>query len=292
MNVEEKTLLLIDANSLIHRFYHALPPLTSPKGEPTASLYGISQVMLKILREIKPDYMAAAFDRPEPTFRDEMFKDYKAHRPKAADELISQIIRSHDVFDKFKVKTFELAGYEADDIIGTLVEKFRGESQLKIMIFSGDLDALQLVQDDKVVVQFLLKGISETKTYNEAAVLERYGLKPAQLPEYKGFVGDASDNIPGVKGIGPKTALTLIKDFGTVEEVFNSLSIISEKVVKKLEGHADEAILSKKLAIINRNVPIFLESVHDLQITPFDVVELSVFFRELGFESLVKRIHG
>lgn len=285
-----KTLLLIDANSLIHRFFHALPPLTTPKGEPCGALYGLSQVLLKIFREIRPSHMAAAFDRPEPTFRDELFKDYKAHRPPTADTLIAQLQRAHDVFDLFGVKTFEIPGFEADDIIGTLVERFRSEPDTVISVFSGDLDTLQLVQDDKVVAEFLIKGVTETKRYNEAAVVLRYGLMPSQLPDYKGFVGDASDNIPGVKGIGPKTILPLLQKYGSVEGVFAALPQLTEREQKKIKGHEAEALLSKKLGTIHRNAPLYFETIDELRAAPLDQTKLAAFFAEFGFQSLAKRV--
>lgn len=288
--VGPKTLLLIDSNSLIHRFFHALPPLTTPTGAPCGALYGLSQVLLKIFREVKPTHIAAAFDRPEPTFRDEMFKDYKAHRPPTATELINQLQRSHDLFDVFGAKTFEIPGFEADDIIGTLAERFRREPDTTIVIFSGDLDTLQLVEGDKVIVDFLIKGITETKRYNEAAVIERYGLLPIQLPDYKGFVGDPSDNIPGVKGIGPKTILPLLQQYKTVEALFEALPAFGEKLQKKFVGREGEAKLSKQLATIHRNAPLYFETIDELCVGPLDAPKIEALFAELGFQTLVKRL--
>lgn len=287
-----KKLLLIDANSLIHRFFHALPPLTTPTGEPIGAIYGLAQVCLKILRELKPTHIAAAFDRPEPTFRDEMFKAYKAQRPPTASELIPQIARAHDLFDKFKVKTFELPGFEADDIIATLAEKFRAAPDVTTLIFSGDRDILQLVEDDKVIVEFLIKGITETQRFNEAAVKEKFGLAPTQLNDYKAFIGDTSDNIPGVKGVGPKTALPLILEFNTAEGVFENLGIIPQKIAKKLEGQKDIALLSKRLSILDRHAPIYFDSVDDLVWAPVNMDELKKYFAELGFNSLVRRLEA
>jgi DNA polymerase-1 len=284
-----KILLLLDTNSLIHRFYHALPPLTTPKGEPVGSIYGLSQVLLKIFREIKPNYIAACYDRPEPTFRDELYKEYKAQRPKADEALVLQIIRTRELFSRFGVKNVELPGYEADDLIGTLAEKFKSEPDLQIVIFSGDLDNLQLVEGKKVVVDFLLRGITEVMRYDEPAVVAKYGLSPAQLPDLKAFVGDASDNIPGVAGVGPKTAQPLIKEFGTVEEVYNSLGIIPDKVLKKIANQKDTAVMSKKLATIVRDAPIQLK-LEDLSVKPLDTKILKDYFMELGFRSLVDRI--
>jgi len=285
-----KTLLLIDTHALVHRFFHALPPFTGPKGEPTNALYGMSGVLIKIIKDQKPDYIAAATDRPEKTFREEQFKEYKIQRPPAANELVAQLIRMPELFENFGVKVFSVAGYEADDIIGTLVEKFREEPDLKIVVLSGDLDILQLVQDDKVVAQMFKTGITETVIYNEEAVVAKYGLKPSQLPDYKGFIGDNSDNIPGVKGIGPKTIVPLLQEFITAEEVYNSLGIIPEKTFKKLEGHKEEAFFSKKLATIQRDVPLALASLEELKTQPLNVEKLADFFKSLGFESLVKRL--
>lgn len=287
-----KKLLLLDANSLIHRFFHALPPLTTPKGEPIGAIYGLSQVCLKILRELKPTHIAAAFDRPEPTFRDGMYKEYKAQRPPTANELVAQIIRAHDLFDKFKIKTFELPGFEADDIIATLAEKFRAEPDMTVSIFSGDRDSFQLVEGDKVVVEFLIKGITETQRFNETAVKEKFGLLPSELNDYKAFVGDASDNIPGVKGVGPKTALPLIQEYKTAEAVFENIGLLPAKVYKKLEGQQEIALLSKKLSTLDRHAPIYFDSVDDLVWAPIDFTELGKYFTELGFNSLVRRIEG
>jgi DNA polymerase-1 len=288
-----KTLLLIDSNALIHRFFHALPPFTGPEGQPTSALYGLAGVLLKIFREQKPDYAAAAFDRPEKTFREEEFKEYKIQRPPTAPELIEQIVKAHEVFNWFGIKTFEVPKFEADDVIATLTEKFKQSSEFtegQIIILSGDLDNLQLVEKEKVVVQFIKTGITETVIYDEAAVEQKYGLKPAQLPDYKGFVGDVSDNIPGVTGVGPKTASILLKEFGTVEEVFENIALIGSKsAAKKLEGHKDIALMSKKLATMRRDAPLEI-SLADLRTGELDKARLKTEFQKLGFKSLVERL--
>lgn len=292
-----KTLLLIDSNALIHRFFHALPPFTGPDGQPTNALYGLCGVLLKILGgpstssgQQRPDYVAAAFDRPEKTFREEEYKEYKIHRPPTAPELVKQIISAHDVFSWFGIKTLEVPSFEADDIIATLTEKFHKEPNLKIIILSGDLDNLQLVENEKVVVQFLKTGITETIIYDEEAVEKKYGLKPNQLPDYKGLVGDVSDNIPGVTGIGPKTASTLLKEFGTLEELFDSLAIVTNKTAaKKLEGQKEIAMLSKKLALMRKDVPIEV-SLEDLKTGELDKEKLKTEFQKLGFKTLVERL--
>jgi DNA polymerase-1 len=285
-----KKLILIDANSLIHRAFHAIPPLTSPGGEPAGALYGLSGLLLKICRDQRPDFVAAAFDRPEPTFRKEAFADYKAQRPKAPDELVSQLKAARGIFRDFGIATFEVPGFEADDLIGTLVEKFKKEPEVKIFILSGDLDTLQLVEDDRVVAEILKKGVSKTMIYDERAVEERYGLKPGQLPDYKGFVGDASDNIPGVKGLGPKTAAGLIRHFGTIQNIYRQLPP-DDSAAKKVLPFEKEALFSKHLATIRRDAPID-PSKEDLRFNGLDEQKLTAAWNKLGFQSLVKRLGG
>ncbi len=283
-----KTLLLIDANALIHRAYHALPPLTSPTGEPIGAIYGLASALLKILKEQKPDYIAAAFDRPEPTFREELFKEYKAHRPPIAEELAHQLVKAHELFQKFGVPSFELNGYEADDIIATLVSKFKETKDLKIVILTGDLDTLQLVEKNKVVVQAPKKGLSETLIYNERAVVERFGLPPKKMPDYKALVGDPSDNVPGVPGVGPKTAAKLLQDYKTLENLFRKLGE-NPRLKEKLERYSDQTTLSKKLVTLVKDVPLEVK-LKDLNFRGMDPETTIKYFEELGFQSLVKRI--
>ncbi len=283
-----KELLLIDANSLIHRAFHALPPLTSKKGEPSGALYGLSSILLKTLKERKPDFVAAAFDRPETTFRKEMFEDYKATRPKAPDELISQIVEARETFKAFGIKTFERAGFEADDIIGTFAEKFGEHDGINVIILTGDLDTLQLVNGDKIAVEILKKGVSETAYYNEAAVIERYGLPPRLLADYKGLVGDKSDNIPGVRSVGPKTAEKLIKDYGGLEAIFNGPRP-DDRVAEKILPERDTALLSKRLATIDRSVPINAE-LDDLAFKADYKTTIKKYFERWDFDTLSRRL--
>ncbi|MEK7076894.1 MAG: 5'-3' exonuclease [Patescibacteria group bacterium] len=269
-----KTLLLIDAHSLIHRSFHALPPLTTPEGKPIQAIYGLGSIFLKLWREDCPEYAAACFDRPEPTFRKERYEAYKAQRPRAPDELVAQIIEARNFFDAFGIKTFEKAGYEADDLIATLAEKFRKENNLQVVILTGDLDTLQLVKDGEVAVRTFKKGISETIVYDEQAVRDRYGLTPAQLADYKALVGDASDNVKGVLGVGPKTAAELLKKYGTLERVYQSIGN-EPKFKTKLEGTEAEAEFSKSLVLLERHVPIKIGLLEDLDdrivIDPVDI---------------------
>ncbi len=286
-----KKFLLIDANSLIHRAFHALPPLTSGDGKPSGALYGLSSILLKTLKEQQPDYVAAAFDRPEATFRKEMFDDYKATRPKAPDELVSQIVEARNLFETFGIRTFEKAGFEGDDIIGTLAERFGDNGDdVTIIILTGDLDTLQLVRGKRVMVEILKKGVSETVLYDETAVAERYGLPPRLLVDYKGLVGDKSDNIPGVKNVGPKTAERLLKEYGTLEAIF-SPEAKQDRAAEKIRPFKDIALLSKKLAQIDTAVPIST-TLENLQFRGLPLEELKNYFSAWSFDSLAKRIGG
>lgn len=281
-------LLLIDAHSLIHRCYHALPPLTNKKGEPTGALYGVASVLLKTLERIQPAYCAALLDRPEPTFRKEKFSDYKAHRPKTEDDLVQQLARAGDLFNALSIHWLELAGYEADDLIGTIATQWVQDKKNKkdiVRILTGDLDALQLVQDGCIEVETFKKGISETHIYNEAEVEGRYGIKPSQLIDYKALVGDASDNIPGVTSIGPKTASDILKTYSTLDTFLQKGT--SEKSYQKIESQKDQAFLSRMLATIHTTAPL---KVHweDLAYS-FSAEKALVFFRENNFTSLIQR---
>jgi len=283
-----KNLLLIDTNGLIHRCFHALPPLTGPGGKPVGALYGLSSILIRILREEKYDFIAACFDRPEPTFRKEIFDDYKIHRPKAPDELVSQIIEARNLLGQFQIKVFEAPGFEADDLIGGLVEKFKNVPDLKIVILTGDLDTLQLIDNGQIVVEILKKGISETIIYDEKAIMERYGVLPNQLSDYKGLVGDVSDNIPGVPGVGPKTAAPLIQRYGSLEKFFENGK--NEKVYKKISELKEQALLSRNLSIIRRDAPLDVKEIGDLEYRRFKKENLMEYFRGLGFKSLADRI--
>lgn len=287
---KQNVLLLIDSNALIHRFFHALPPFTAPDGSPTNAIYGLSSTLFKIITEQKPDYIAASLDTPEPTFRDKEYAEYKAKRAPTSDELIPQLKKVQSVYDVFGVRAFAIPGFEADDLIGTFVEMFKDEPDLKIVILSGDRDVLQLVEGEKVVGQLFKTGITETVIYDEKAVIEKFGLKPKQLPDYKGFVGDASDNIKGVAGVGPKTAEILLKEFPTIEEVYDNISIITPKIAKKIEGKKEEALFSRRLATIRRDAPVAVSDLESLKAPVLDKEKLKAFFQTLGFKSLIEKL--
>jgi DNA polymerase-1 len=282
-----KQLLLIDANSIIHRSFHALPPFTGPTGEPTGALYGIASILLKLWREEKPAYAAALFDRPEPTFRKKEYPEYKAQRPPAPDELIAQIIEAHHLFEAFGIKTFEKPGFEADDLIATLAEQFKGEPDVQVVILTGDRDTLQLIEGDKVVVRTFNKGVSDTTIYDEKAVIEKYGFTPSLMVDYKALVGDSSDNIKGVQGVGPKTATELVQKFGSVENIWKAVPN-DPKLTARLGGREEEAKFSKRLVVLERHVPLSLSAISELA-TLDTSTAIEAYFQKEGFVTLLKR---
>ncbi len=287
-----KTLILIDANALTHRAFYALPPMVGRDGSPTNALYGLSSILLKITREMKPDYIVAAFDLPAPTFRHKEFEAYKAQRKKASPELIAQLKAAPKVFEAFGIKTLSQEGYEADDVLASLVEQFGGEPDLEVVIITGDLDTLQLVKGEKVIVSTMKKGIGETVIYDEKEVGARFGLSPDQLPDYKGLKGDPSDNIPGVPGIGDKTAIKLLQEFHDLENLYEAIekdkSAIELKTYTKLIENKDQAFFSKYLAVVRRDLELGV-TLPDL-ISSFDEEKLRSFFEGYHFRSLIVRL--
>ncbi len=287
--VKMPTLFLIDANSLIHRAYHALPPFTAPDGRPTGALYGLSNMLLRLLREDGPEYAAACFDRPEPTFRKEAYADYKAHRPPTPDELISQLREAHHLFKVFGIRALECPGFEADDIIATLAGRFDGGKN-KIVILTGDLDTLQLVRDKSVVVRVPRKGVSDTLTYDTSQIKERYGLRPDQLPDYKALVGDSSDNIAGVSGIGPKTASAILQKFGSLKDVFKNPDK-DRKLADKVLPQRARAEENRRLVELRRDAPLNVKDLEGLR-REEDKERLKTYFAELGFKAILARLEN
>jgi len=297
-----KTLILIDSHALIHRCYHALPNLTTPNGESIGAVYGTIRIIFKIIKEFKPDYLAACFDLAEPTFRHKEYKEYKATRPKTDESLIPQFAKVKQFFETAQIKYFESAGYEADDLIGTLVKKFSSEKDLKIIILTGDLDTLQLVNNNSVVVYTMRKGVQDTIIYNEEQVKKRYGLTPLQLVDFKALKGDLSDNILGVKGIGEKTAIELIKNFGSLENLYQTIEnknfeksvknkLIKPKVIKLLLEQKEQAFFSKYLATLNCDVSLETK-LSDLKFEALNKESLINLFKEWRFESLLNQLTG
>lgn len=287
-----RTFIILDTHALVYRFFYALPPLTTPPParEPIGALYGLAGILLSLVAAERPDYLAAALDRPEPTFRKKDFAGYKGHRAPAPSELVSQLAKIPEFFACTGVRTCSVPGFEADDVIGTLAERFSSEPELSTTVLSGDLDTLQLVSGSRVLARIFRTGLSTTDLYDEAAVTRRYGLPPAALPDYKALVGDQSDNIPGVPGIGPKTARALIQEFHTLEGIYENIGLVPAKTAEKLEAQKAQAFLSRKLATIVRDAPLPIRSLEELK-TPADgVSRLRNCYAKLGFESLVRRL--
>lgn len=293
----KNSILLIDAHALIHRAFHALPPLTGPRGEPTGALYGLARILLKVVGRGQFTHIFAAFDRPEPTFRKDSFAEYKAHRPKTADELITQLIEARELFRAFGIPVVEVPKVEADDIIGTLATRFAAAGH-HVTILTGDLDALQLVRNPLIEVETFKKGVSETFIYDESAVKKRYGFGPENVPDLKGIMGDASDNIKGVPGVGEGSALKLVRAYGSVENIYKALKRDGEEVVAKkadiqtrfakiMAAHEKEALFSKKLATIDTAVPLTV-TIEEGHFTAILEASLASYFSSKGFESLNK----
>ena len=299
---QKKRFLIIDANALIHRAYHALPPLRNKKGELINAIYGFCSIFFKVLKELEPDFIIAAFDLPFPTFRHKEFKEYKAKRPKTPEELSQQILKVKDLLKEFDIPVLEKQGFEADDIIGTvsrLVLKKETKPQIENIILTGDTDLFQLVDPD-TKVYFLKKGIKNTVLYNKKLVKERYqGLDPEELVDFKALKGDPSDNIPGVPGIGEKTAMELIKRFGSLENLYSTLNQksalktnsidLNQRIRDLLQEHKEKAFSSRNLVRIERNVPIDFD-LEKCQWEEGDREKVIQSIKELGFRSLIKRL--
>jgi DNA polymerase-1 len=294
-----KRIIILDTHAILHRAYHALPDFTSKKGEPTGALYGLVSMLVKIITDLKPDYIVATADLAAPTHRHIAYEKYKAQRAETEAALVSQIIRSRDVLRAFGIPLYEKEGFEADDCIGTIVEDLKNRRDLDLIIASGDTDMLQLVDDDHVRVFTFKKGLSETILYNERAVVERFGFGPKLIADYKGLRGDPSDNIPGVKGIGEKTAQVLISTFGSVEDIYKVFKKDPEKMrtagikqgmLDKLNTGEEEALFSKELATIRTDAPIDFVLPKKEWIEEVSSSALMDMLAELDFRSLIPRI--
>ncbi|MHB0913476.1 MAG: DNA polymerase I [Armatimonadota bacterium] len=281
-------LILIDGNSLLYRAFFAMPHFSTLSNQPTNAVYGFTMMLLAIINEEKPDVILVAFDAPVKTFRHLEFADYKAHRKPTPDELSSQGPLAREMVAAFNIPVLEVEGVEADDVVGTLARRAESEGY-DVLIVTGDMDALQLV-DERVKVMSTIKGVSETVIYDEAAVEERYGLRPEQLVDYKALKGDPSDNIPGVPGVGDKTARQLVKEYGNMENVLAAAPTMKpSKVQGNLVEYAEQAILSKRLATIVMDVPIDIELAKCRFKGP-NTERLREIFTRLEFRSLLKRL--
>ncbi len=287
-----KRLIIIDSHAVLYRAFHALPPLASKKGELVNAVYGFLLVFFKAIKEFKPDFVAATFDLPGPTLRHKEFKEYKAKRPKIPDELSSQIPKIKKILKGFEVPIFEKQGFEADDLIGAIAQQAERKQifpKIETIILTGDLDALQLVNPQTKVFA-LRRGLKDAILYNTEKVQEKYqGLKPSQLLDFRGLRGDPSDNIPGVTGIGEKTAIKLLKEFGTLENLYKNLEKVNPSVQAKLEQYKEQAFLSKRLARIRKEVKIDF-NLKNCRWPKYDKEEVTDLLEKFGFNSLIKRL--
>lgn len=328
-------LIIIDGNAIIHRAFHALPPLNNKDGQLTNAVYGFFSMFLKIIEDQKPDCVIVCFDRPKPTFRKELFEDYQAHRPKMDDGLVPQFAIVHEILERAKIRIFEMDGFEADDLIGTLSKlalkgtdqnscsgscrqlpshqcssksslKIRSDERLRVdgspsadttprnenmevIIVSGDRDLLQLV-NSHVKLLTPITGITKMVLYDDQMVEEKYGIKPKQIIDYKALIGDASDNYPGVSGVGPKTAVGLLTEFGSLENIYNNIDNIKNEGLKtKLKEGEESAELAKKLATIITDMPITFDP-DECCVGNLDKNELKKEFEKFGFKSLINRL--
>lgn len=288
----KEKLVLLDASAIIYRAFFALPPLTTKDGRLINAAFGFAQILLKILNEVKPDYLACAFDSKKPTFRHREYKGYKAKRLKRGEELYSQFPIVKKILESFSIPIYEIEGFEADDVIASLkniVGKLKSKN-LEIVIVTGDLDVLQLV-DPFTKVYAMRKGLTDIIVYDEEKVLEKYGFRPFCLPDFKALAGDPSDNIPGVKGIGEKTAINLIKTYGNIETIYQNIDKQPDKIRYLLDRGRKQAALSKRLAILKKDVPIKIDF-KKLKFGNYNLNEVIKLFSQLGFKSLLPRLPG
>ncbi|MBW4839548.1 MAG: DNA polymerase I [Paenibacillaceae bacterium] len=280
-------LILIDGNSIIYRAFFAMPPLTNSSGLHTNAVYGFTNMLLRLIQEERPTHMLVAFDAGKVTFRHEGYQEYKGGRDKTPSELSEQFPLMRELLESFGIAWFELAGYEADDIIGTLTKRAEEAGQ-EVLVVTGDKDMLQVVSD-RVKVALTRKGVSEVEPYDPQQIEEKYGLKPLQIIDLKGLMGDTSDNIPGVPGIGEKTALKLLHQFGSVEEVLAHTDELKGKMKENLVNHADDARMSKQLATIFREVPVE-RSWEEMKFDGIQEESAVPMLRKLEFKSLLERM--
>lgn len=289
-----KKLLLIDGNAIVHRAYHALPPLTAPDGTVVNALYGFLSMFLTVITDLKPEYVIVSFDISKPTHRQALFAGYQQGRPSMPDDLSNQFVMIHKALVEMNISIFEIEGYEADDVIGTLAKQVsslvisqKSLEEIETIILTGDRDLLQLVNKTTKVLMPIV-GVKETVLYDEAKVEEKYGVKPSQFVDYKALIGDASDGYPGVTGIGPKTASSLLQKYNTFEYMYEHLGELPPKVSEKLATDAEQAALAKKLATIVTDAPVSFK-IEGCRWSDFSTKGCMKVFEEYGFDSLIRR---
>lgn len=288
-------LVIIDGHAILHRAFHAMPPLTTHEGQMVNAVYGFLAMMLKIVEDFTPTFLIVCFDRPKPTLKKQMYVGYQAHRPKMETSLSSQIPILHELLEYMGVSIYEMDGYEADDVMGTIVKKcaMHNDQSLieEIIIVTGDRDILQLVSDN-VKVCMPVVGLTQVKVYGEDEVVEKFGITASQIIDYKALVGDQSDNYPGVPGIGPKTAKDLLIKYQTLENLYNHLfELKNERIKKILAENTESAALGKKLATMITDAPLEIDF-ERARIRRWDSPDIMAKFEELEFRSLIPRLMG
>lgn len=286
-------LIIIDGNAILHRAFHALPPLTAPDGTLVNAVYGFTSMLLRLVTDLAPTHLAVTFDRAAPTFRKQLYAAYQVKRPKMDDGLVQQIPLVHDVLTAMHVQMYELDGFEADDIIGSLCNTYATHMD-QIIIVTGDKDLLQLATD-KIRIYMPTKGLSEAKLYGPNETKERLGVMPRQVPDFKALAGDSSDNYPGVPGIGPKTAADLLRTYASIENLYKHIKTksmeISGSTKEKLMTNKDLAFLSKTLATVKNDIPL-KENLAPIDKANFSTDKAMKTLQKFGFYSLIKRLRA
>ncbi len=284
-----KKLVLIDGSALLHRAFHAMPGLTNSNGQIVNAVYGFFSMFLGVLHDQNPDYIVVAFDRSKPTIRQAMFAGYHEHRPPMDSSLSDQVGLIDELLEKMKVKVVSSDGYEGDDVIGTFAHQAVAlDPEMEVVIVTGDRDMLQLVTSQTKVLM-LITGMTKTALFDEALVEEKYGVKSSQFIDYKALIGDASDGYPGITGIGPKTAASLLREYGTFEALYEKISSLPEKTALKLATDAEQGALAKKLATIITDAPVHLR-LEECRVSDLDIEGVRAGFESHSFKSLITRL--
>ncbi len=286
----ENRLIIIDSNALLHRSFHALPPLMTKSGQETGAVYGYLLTLFKAIKDLQPGYVVATFDTKAPTFRHLKFKDYKAQRPLTPSGIITQIPITKEILSAFKIPVFAKDGVEADDLIATICNL--APKDFEIFILTGDMDSLQLVNDN-VKVYTLGKGIKDTVIYDASKVIERFGVNPSQMVDFKALTGDTSDNIPGVDGIGKKTAAEIIQKYNTIKNLYEELAtdtaVLKPKVKEALKQNKEAAFMARELVEMKNDVDINF-NISSCKFGKFDSEEVAKILNSLEFYSLIDRL--
>lgn len=290
-----KRLIVIDSNALLHRAFHALPPLMTKSGQETGAVYGYLLTLFKAIKDLQAGYIVACFDTKAKTFRHEKFEQYKAQRPATPSGIVSQIPIAKEVLQALNIPIFFKEGFEADDLIATISKlATEQDNSMEVYILSGDLDNLQLV-NEKVKVYTLGKGIKDTVIYDRSKVKERFGVEPEQMNDFKALTGDASDNVPGVAGIGKKTAAEIIQKYGSIENLYQELStdtaVLKPKVKEALKADKQSAMLARELVEMKKDVDVDFK-IEECVLKDFDKSKVEEIFKKLEFNSLIDRFSG